>query len=67
MENEKALEILLKICEESPKTVIDHNWEDYLKDTETLEAILTIAKLPNYRKVLKFYEGYTIEELINKK
>jgi uncharacterized protein YmfQ (DUF2313 family) len=44
--------------------VIDSNWKECI-DLDTLQALQHITGLKKYKKILKKYEGYTIEELLD--
>lgn len=57
----------IKILEElDPITVIDDNWDSYLKEQpEVIEALCNITNCFDYQEILKIYEGFTIEDLLN--
>lgn len=56
--------LLSKIVHDTPETVIDHVWEDYLSE-EVLAELKLLTGLKSYRKILAEWEGATIEELFN--
>lgn len=57
--------ILRQIVKEWPGTVIDDTYEEILKEKpETLLELIELTQLTNYAKILKNYEGVTIEELL---
>ena len=58
----ETIQILLNLDQ---STIIDENWWGYLMEKETLLALLVFTDLNSYERVLKFYEGYTIDKLIN--
>jgi hypothetical protein len=47
-------------------TVIDCWWYEYIHGTPTLSALRTVTGIKNYGRILKHFEGYTIEELLLK-
>ena len=68
MDTPKAIEVLKKVVTDSPNTVIDPDWEQYLAEDDPngiLPALLKVSKMKNYEELLLKYEGYTVEELLS--
>lgn len=54
---------LNRIAKDTPNTVIDSNWEDYLSE-KTLAELKQLTRFETYEEINDAYEGYTVEELL---
>jgi hypothetical protein len=56
--------VLNQITIDTPNTVIDYVWEEYISP-EVLRELMYLTDLKSYAEILAKYEGYTVEEMLN--
>lgn len=55
---------LREIVKEYPGTVIDDVWEDIIT-LKVFKELKNLTGLKTYKKLLKEFEGYTVEEILD--
>ena len=60
----KDFPLLCKIVKKTPGTVIDPVWEDSIS-YKTFRELKKLTGCKSYKKLLYYYEGYTIEEMLD--